>query len=216
MVYTVLAGCILFIALLLILLAGKTLFKRHWFLGWLRGMTGIVIAAIAILLVLSALDFYSYKQLGREEVIATLGFSRIESQRFKVSLVDSTGNEAYYELAGDLWELDARIIKWNTRLAALGLQPGYRLDRLSGRYYSLEDEKNAERTVYPLAPGNRVDVWQWLHTHTGASFLVDARYGSATYLPMEDGALFSVALTSSGLIARPLNERAREAIDRWQ
>jgi hypothetical protein len=33
---------------------------------------------------------------------------------------------------------------------------------------------------------------------------------------MEDGALFSVVLSNSGLLARPLNERARVAVNRWE
>ena len=35
---------------------------------------------------------------------------------------------------------------------------------------------------------------------------VDAIYGSATYLPMADGARYEVTLGQSGLIARPKGE----------
>ena len=37
---------------------------------------------------------------------------------------------------------------------------------------------------------------------------VDAVYGSATYMPMADGARYQVSITQSGLIARPLNPAA--------
>lgn len=216
MLYTVIAGCVLLAAALLILFAGRTLLKGHWVLGWVRGMFGLCLALSAVLLVFVALDFYSYHQLGKEETIASIGFSRIDQQRYKVSLVDSNGVEQYYELAGDLWQLDARILKWNKTLAGIGMRPGYRLDRLSGRYYALEKEKNAERTVYSLAQDNQIDVWQWLQDYSSSGSIVDASYGSATYLPMEDGALFTVSLTNSGLIARPLNDRAKAAVANWQ
>jgi hypothetical protein len=44
---------------------------------------------------------------------------------------------------------------------------------------------------------------------------VDAYYGTATYLPMADGARFEISLTRTALIARPLNEPARRAVGDW-
>jgi hypothetical protein len=44
---------------------------------------------------------------------------------------------------------------------------------------------------------------------------VDALYGSATYLPMVDGALYEIKVSQSGLLARPLNQAAREAVGSW-
>lgn len=217
MAYTFLAGVIIVAALLLTLFSGRMLLKGTWLLGWLRGMFGLVLLAGAVLLALSALDFYGYQQLTKEQSIATISFTKNDYQDFQVSLVDSNGKERLYDLKGDLWQLDARIIKWSSTLAGIGLKPGYRLDRLNGRYYSLEEEKNAPRTVYELdSIDSKVDVWQWLREHGGDLSIVDASYGSATYLPMEDGALFSVTLTNTGLISRPLNDRAKAAVAAWQ
>jgi hypothetical protein len=217
MAYTLLACLIIAIALTGVLLAGRILLKGRWFLGWLRGMCGIAIVSLSVLLVLSALDFYSYKQLSKEQSVGSISFAKLDNQHYQVSLVDSNGLEQVYEVSGDLWQLDARIIKWNQALAAMGLPPGYRLDRLSGRYLSLEKEQSASRTVYQLSRNkNIVDVWAWLHKHGRASHIVDTSYGSATYLPMADGALFSVSLSGSGLLGRPLNDRAKAAIESWQ
>ena len=44
---------------------------------------------------------------------------------------------------------------------------------------------------------------------------VSARYGSAVYLPMADGAIYEVGLGASGLLARPENAAAATAIERW-
>lgn len=217
MVYTALTGIIVVLALIVVLGAARVLLKGSWILGWLRGMTGLLLLSLSAFLVLSAFDFYSYKQLSKEQTVATLSFNRIAPQQFKVSLVDGSGLEQTYQLNGDLWQLDARIIKWSHALAGLGLTPGYRLDRLSGRYYSLEKEQNGERSVYQLSKSrSKLDIWSWLREYGRGLTAVDASYGSATYLPMEDGALFAVKLTNSGLIARPLNDRAKEAVANWQ
>ena len=217
MVYTSLAGIIVLLALVVVAGAGRLLLKGSWVMGWIRGMVGLALLLMATTLVFAALDLYSYKQLGKEQSIATLSFNRKGAELYQVSLVDSSGVEQIYELNGDLWQLDARIIKWNRSLAGLGLTPGYRLDRLSGRYFSLEKEQNEKHSVYQLGQSQSVlDIWSWLREYGRSLSVIDATYGSATYLPMEDGALFSVSLTGTGLIARPLNDRAKAAVDRWQ
>ena len=45
---------------------------------------------------------------------------------------------------------------------------------------------------------------------------VDAYYGTATYLPMADGAKFEVTLSRTALLTRPANDAARDAIGNWQ
>jgi hypothetical protein len=217
MVYSVLAGLLIVLAFFIILVAGRVLFKGSWFLGWLKGMSGIILALMAVTLVLVALDFHSYKQMNNEQSIANLSFSKIAPQRYQVSLVDSAGLEQVRELKGDLWQLDARIMKWNNIMSGLGLATGYRLDRLSGRYYSLEKEQSEERTVFELGGSqSALDLWSWLREYGNRLGIIDASYGSATYLPMEDGALFTVTLSPTGLLARPLNSRAKAAVDSWK
>jgi hypothetical protein len=44
---------------------------------------------------------------------------------------------------------------------------------------------------------------------------VDAHFGTATYLPMANGAMFEVKMTRTGLIARPVNEEAKIAVGEW-
>lgn len=217
MAYTVLTAIFVILALVIVLFAARMLLRGSWLLGWLRGMVGLSLIAVAVVLTMAALDFHSYKQLAREQTVATLGFTRIAPQQFQVSVVDDTGIEEVYEVYGDLWQLDARIIKWSNSLAGIGLTPGYRLDRLSGRYFSLEKEQKSTRSVHQLGTSKSLfDTWNWLREYGSGLAMVDASYGSATYLPMEDGALFAVNLTNSGLIARPLNDRARTAVENWQ
>src|SRR5690606_40350004 len=64
-----------------------------------------------------------------------------------------------------------------------GTMPLYRLDRLSGRYLSLEQERNAGRTVYALQESRWFDVWDWLH---GRSWWLEAQSGSAVYMRSEE------------------------------
>lgn len=213
MFYEGLALGTIVLGLLLLFFSLKVLVRRGWILGWLRGMCGALLVAGGAILALAALDIFSYQQILAEKTIATLSFERLGTQDYRAVLVDASGNEQRFKLKGDQWQLDARIIKWPGAMASLGVKPGYRLDRISGRYYSLEKERNAERSVHSLGQSQYgVDVWQWLQGYSDLLPFVDAVYGSATFVPMDDGALFEVTLSNSGLVARPLNESAQSAV----
>ncbi len=93
MVYTSLAGILIAVAFIVIVIAGRLLLRGSWFLGWLKGMTGVLLVVVAIFLATAAIDFYSYNNLKHEQAIATLGFTREGSQQYKVSLVEPDGIE---------------------------------------------------------------------------------------------------------------------------
>ena len=89
------------------------------------------------------------------------------------------------------------------------------MDRLSGRYSDIADELSEQRTVHALSDAPTFDVWHVARRFPILMPGVDAYYGTATYLPMADGARFEVSLTRTALIARPSNAAAREAIGDW-
>lgn len=217
MLYNGLAVVVAIIAVLVLIGALKTLFRRGWFLNWLKGTFGLVLLILAIVVGLLAWDVFSYEELLGETPVATISFEELEDQHYMATVVYASGVETKFDLKGDQWQLDARIFKWSPSLARFGLKPGYRLDRLSGRYYSLEKERHAERTVYNLNPSeSSVDVWRWFKSVDKQVPWLDALYGSATFVPMTDGALYEVNLSHTGLMSRPLNDPAKLAIKRWQ
>ena len=73
-----------------------------------------------------------------------------------------------------------------------------------------------ERTVYALSENPGVDLWTLSVDYPRWLPFVDAVYGSATYLPMADGARYEVSITQSGLIARPLNDAAQDGGGKWK
>ena len=98
----------------------------------------------------------------------------------------------------------------------IGFDTAYRLERIGGRYTRVEDERTQVRTVYALNPPQRVDPWDLVQRYHSWIPWVDALYGTATFLPMADGALFEIHVSQSGLIARPLNQAARDAVGNWR
>lgn len=218
MFFNILASAIIIVAALMLLAALRMLIRKGWVLAWIRGMFGFVLLGIGALAILVALDLLSYQQMKQDKSVGTISFQRTGHQSYTANLLLAGATaEQTFALKGDQWQVDARIIRWQGMFNSLGAKPGYRLDRLSGRYYSLEDERSAERTLYELSGSNYgLDVWQWMREYSDSLPWVDAVYGSATFVPMMDGALYEITLTSSGLAARPLNDIARAALKQWQ
>jgi hypothetical protein len=119
-------------------------------------------------------------------------------------------------LRGDEWQIDARVLKWYALANLVGFDSAYRLERISGRYADIERERNAPRTVFTLNSPYGIDTWTLLRTWRRYLPWVDAFYGSAVYVPMSDGAQFQVLVSQSGLIVRPLNGVARDAVGAWK
>ncbi len=61
----------------------------------------------------------------------------------------------------------------------------------------------------------KFDLWAFAHKYQNWLNWVDAVYGSAVFLPMTDGARFQVSIGRTGLIARPANKEARQAVSQW-
>lgn len=213
MIFTLLAIFIALIAVYIAYKAGRFLWLNAWFAGFFRGLFGLALLAVGVLVALTAFDIFSYKQVLQEQVVATINFDKIEDQHYFAVLADKDGKEQRVELRGDQWQLDARIVKWQGYLASFGIKPAFRLERLSGRYYDIEQETTAKRTAYNVHNSlYGVDVWKIFHSNPDWVPVVDAVYGSATYLPMKDGALFEISLSNTGLVARPINAAAQEAV----
>jgi hypothetical protein len=111
--------------------------------------------------------------------------------------------------------VDAHVLKWSALANWVGFDAAYRLDRISGRYTKVEDERSLPRTVYPLNPPDRLDIWELVRSNAGWLPWIDAVYGSATFLPMADGAVYEIKISESGLLARPVNDAARAAVGNW-
>jgi len=208
----ILAVALVILAAVMLYIAAKTLFTKDWFMKWLRGSLGILAVASTALSAVVAFNLIHYSTVEEGQVIATLRFSEVAHQEFDVELVDKKNNKHLYRLNGDQWQLDVRLIKVSAWFD--GDLPSYKLDRLSGRYLSLEQENMDQRTAHDLLGKQLVDTWPWFANKKWLGF-IQAKYGTATYMPMAEGAIYQVRLFHDGLDASPVNEQARQAMSNW-
>ncbi|HEY6643614.1 hypothetical protein [Povalibacter sp.] len=194
---------------LLLLLACQRLYRARFLAAGGSALMGFLLLACAALFFVVSLNLHTYARLTYEQPIAEIVFEGRGPQRYRATLTRMPGGEMQiFMLAGDEWQLDARVLKWKGWANLLGLDAQYRLERVGGRYRDIEQERHAQRTVYALSENPGIDLWEMSTNYPRWLPFVDAIYGSATYMPMAEGARYQVSLTQSGLIARPLNSQA--------
>ena len=164
-----------------------------------------------------AFSYFGYFQLVDEQVIGQIKFSESAPEQYVARLMlENEQRDRMFEILGDEWQMDARVVTWKPPMTLLGLDPIFQLDRLSGRYSEVEEELSKHRSAHALSEPVTLDVWQFARKYPKLMPGVDAHYGTATYVPMADGARYEVSLSRDALIARPVNDRAREAVGAWR
>jgi len=198
------------------------LFKRRLLRALGLEMTGGMVLLLASSVFLLASNLYTYQRLVYEQPVAEISFQQQGDQLYQVDIASLDSDySTSVELRGDEWQLDTQVLTWRGVATLFGLDANYRLHRIAGRYNDIEQERHSPRSVHNLVRANVVtekdyfDLWQLANDHQDWLRWVDAVYGSAVFLPMTDGAKFKVAITRSGLVARPDNKVARQAVSRW-
>lgn len=201
---------------LFLLLAVRSLRRRRYGTFCAHGASSLVLILGAVSTALVGVNLLTYQRLTHEQLAVEVRFTRAGDQQYDALLTYPAGTTQQVALRGDEWQVDARVLKWQAFANVVGFDTAYRLERISGRYTDIERERNAPRTVHALNPPDRVDVWTMLRTWRRYLPWIDALHGSAVYLPMNDGAQYQVVVSQNGLIARPQNDAARQAVGAWK
>ena len=185
-----------------------------------RGTLYLLMGGIVLLLVggagLVAANLFTYARLTHEQEAVRVTTRQLAERHFAVSLQAKDAPPMQYDLRGDEWQVDARVLKWRAMGNLLGFDTVYRLERLSGRYNDIRNERSAPRTVHDLAKEPGMDLWTLARRYHRYLPLADALYGSAAYVPMAEGAEYVVTVSTSGLVVRPANDAARKAVGGWK
>ena len=114
------------------------------------------------------------------------------------------GRRDHFTLNGDQLYVDARILKWHPWANLLGLHTAYELDRIAGRYEQIEDERSRPRSIYSLAGERPVDIFSLRQRYAWLAPLLDAEYGSATFMSVRRPARYAVTVSTTGLLIREI------------
>jgi len=163
----------------------------------------VVVLLAALSLVLLTATLYTYDRLTAETLIAELRFDATGDRQYVATL--RTGDRCDLRtlpVYGDQWRIDAEFLKWKYWALLLGLDSQYRLDRLEGRYRSVEEQNSQPNLAHALSERTAVDVVALAESLGSWNFLLDATYGSSTYQDIDVGEVYSVYRTTTGIITR--------------
>jgi len=200
------AVCLLLLGAAVGVRAVRAARERRWLGGTIRGLVALLLLALAALAATVTVGLQGYRALTFEEVAATVRTEPITPQRFRATITLPDRRLAMYELAGDAFYVDAHVLKWHPWASLLGLRTVYELDRVAGRYNNVADERNKPHTAYELARSKPVDLY-FMARRRLLGPLVDAEYGSATFVAATRPATFEVRVSTTGLLARPMPSR---------
>src|SRR5213076_212250 len=197
--------CLLLVGALVGVTAVREARVRHWLGGTIRGLVALLLLALAALAATVTVGLQGYRALTFEEVAATVRTEPVAPQRFRATITLPDRRLAMYELAGDAFYVDAHVLKWHPWASLLGLRTVYELDRVAGRYNSIADERARPHTAYELARSKPVDLF-FIARRRLLGPLVDAEYGSATFVAATRPVTLEVRVSMTGLLARPVRE----------
>ena len=201
------ALCLLLLGAAVGAMAVRAVRVRHWLGGTVRGLVALLLLALAALAATVTVGLQGYRALTFEEVAATVRTEPLAPQRFRATITLPDHRLAMYDLAGDAFYVDAHVLKWHPWASLLGLRTVYELDRVAGRYNAVTDERAKQHTVYALAQSKPVDLFLIARRRLLGP-LVDAEYGSATFVAATRPATFEVRVSTTGLLARPVPSRS--------
>jgi hypothetical protein len=195
----------------------------HFFKGRLaKGSGGVIggglFAALGLAGSLLGMNMQTYSRLTYERPVAQVTIQAVDpTQKLYNVIVKRTdgGITQSCTIQGDEWLLAGRVQKWKSWATVVGLDSTYSLDQVANKYFTAAEGNGEQITSCDLdrathglnqfAPGGLVD------TALSTAQLEDRRFGSASYMPLADGATYDVFMTQTGFNAQPSNDIAREA-----
>ena len=148
-----------FIGLILLLAAVLSLRRARLMQFAGRFSLAAVLFALSFSCVVLTVATRGYRAFTHEELAAVVDIQPVAPQRFRANLRLPDGQTTSYVIAGDEFYIDAHILKWKPIANFLGLHTAYTLDRIGGRYRTLQDEQAAPRTVYGIGPKRVIDMF---------------------------------------------------------
>ncbi len=187
-------------------------YPRRWGFGrlrWKRGISGILLLAIAVSLLWLTFLVQTYLGLTGDIRVARIHATQVANVPHMMSveliLYDQNGkptSDKTYIVQGDEWMLQGDIVKFPTWLNILGLHSGFKLTRLEGRFDNINMERNSTHTVIELNGGDD-NFFKTVQEQAWTSPFVDSAYGSSTFLS-PDGKTYDVFVSQDALHPEPV------------
>ena len=198
----ILAMLFAFLGLIFLIITVVGVKKRKLFAPATSFVTALLMLSLSALFGTISIAIQGYHALTREELAATVKVEPTGAQKFNARFLMPDGSVETFSLAGDQLYVDAHILKWKPLANIFGLHTSYELDRVAGRYASLNDETTKVHTVYSLSKDKPLNMFNLRQRFAVLNPLLDAEYGSATFIKSDSPEEFRVMVSTTGLLIR--------------
>jgi hypothetical protein len=197
-------GSMLFalLGLIFLIMTIIALKKRKLFGTAMNCVITLLMISLCTLFGTISIALQGYHALTREELAAIVKVEPTGEQKFMARFSMPDGSEKVFSLAGDQLYVDAHILKWKPLANIFGLHTSYELDRVAGRYAILNDEMTKVHTVYSLSEDRPLNMFDLRRRFAFLNPLLDAEYGSATFINSNSTEEFKVMVSTTGLLIR--------------
>lgn len=203
--YFLFALAFIAVAIILIITGSVALIRARVGSFIVQMLLGLLLLTLGGLVGTIAVGIQGYQTLTREDIAAHITVTPIAAQRFEATFRFRDGRVAKYIIAGDEIYVDAHILKWQPIANIFGLHTDYELARVTGRYRDIEQERTDVRTVFSLNLDNPVNLFALRQRYTLLALLLDAKYGSATFLQVTQPAELELRVSTTGLLMREVS-----------
>ncbi len=167
-----------------------------------RLLFSLIFLPLAIISSGIILGTYGYHTLTYEKPVADITITPLSPQSFEATVILPSGEVRVFLLEGDQIQVDANIIKWKPMANLLGLHTHYQLSRISGRYRNIQDAQRKPVSTFELSEKPWLDLVEVRQDYQVLSWLLDAEYGSATFVSAEKPKQYQLLVSTTGLLIR--------------
>jgi hypothetical protein len=198
----VLSACSALVSLIFFIATLAALRKKKLLSSAFRLLLALLALSLAGLMSTIVVATLGYRALTHEEVAAVVKIEPVGPKQFQAHFRFPDGHEVSYQLTGDALYVDAHILKWKPIVNILGLHTAYELDRVAGRYSDIQDERESIRTVFPLSRDKPMNMFTLRQRYSLLAPLVDAEYGSASFINSDKPSEVEIRISTTGLLIR--------------
>jgi hypothetical protein len=185
--------------------------RRRLIAASVNGFIGLPFLLVGGFFSLLLLNLQTYHQLTSEITLVDVHIGQPTDQGLPLRLAFADQEDTYF-IQTPQWRLDARFVKWKPWMSLFGKEPIVRLERLEGRGTNSDGRQvlNSYELGKQLAWTDEI-----VSAVSDKIGLIDSVFGSSVYMPSAPGAEYRVTASISGLVARPMNQYARNAVLGW-
>jgi hypothetical protein len=190
------------------------------FSGATRFLFGGLVLSGAAVIGLIGLNLQTYSRLTAEQLAAEVelkadpgvpgGFIASVKRADEGGML---GKAEDFPLTGDSFRMEADVITFKPWANIVGADALYRFDRIQGRFDSEAQEKATPPEPHRLRDEAGLDPFALPLGPANPFLKADAEFVDGFAVPMADGAIYEVHMSQKGMVPRPKNREAEQAIE---